>query len=124
MKEASSNPRLDVAGESSTDQKESDDVKGLAAGKKQTRKKPKASRVVSNLNADQLERKRLVDRNAQRTVRQRTRDHISNLEARIEELVEEQAMLEDAERRTEALEEELRGLRLMLEKSRCEKASP
>ncbi|KAI9048135.1 hypothetical protein LZ554_007930 [Drepanopeziza brunnea f. sp. 'monogermtubi'] len=121
MKETLSNLRSGAAGESSTDQKESDDVKGLAAGKKQqTRKKPKASRVVSNLSADQLERKRLADRNAQRTVRQRTQDYTSNLEARIEELVREQAMLEDAERRTEALEEELRGLRLMLEKSSLE----
>ncbi|KAH0266335.1 hypothetical protein KCU91_g10827, partial [Aureobasidium melanogenum] len=44
------------------------------------------TRSVSTLSAAQLERKRANDREAQRAIRQRTKDHIENLERRISEL--------------------------------------
>ncbi|KAK8162542.1 hypothetical protein BKA80DRAFT_329783 [Phyllosticta citrichinensis] len=44
------------------------------------------TRSVSTLTAAQLERKRANDREAQRAIRQRTKDHIENLERRVAEL--------------------------------------
>ncbi|KAF2802895.1 uncharacterized protein BDZ99DRAFT_357442, partial [Mytilinidion resinicola] len=48
---------------------------------------PRAStRSVTTLTAAQLERKRANDREAQRAIRQRTKDHIEFLERRVAEL--------------------------------------
>ncbi|KAI3098789.1 hypothetical protein CBS147333_9007 [Penicillium roqueforti] len=44
------------------------------------------SRKVSTLSAEQLERKRANDREAQRSIRQRTKEHIEHLESQIEEM--------------------------------------
>lgn len=44
------------------------------------------TRSVSTLSAAQLERKRANDREAQRAIRQRTKDHIENLEKSITDL--------------------------------------
>jgi hypothetical protein len=44
------------------------------------------TRSVTTLSAAQLERKRANDREAQRAIRQRTKDHIENLEKAISEL--------------------------------------
>jgi hypothetical protein len=44
------------------------------------------TRSVSTLSAAQLERKRANDREAQRAIRQRTKDHIDGLESTISEL--------------------------------------
>ncbi|KAF2139870.1 uncharacterized protein K452DRAFT_310246 [Aplosporella prunicola CBS 121167] len=44
------------------------------------------TRSVTTLTAAQLERKRANDREAQRAIRQRTKDHIENLERRVAEL--------------------------------------
>jgi TolA-binding protein len=44
------------------------------------------SRKVSTLSAEQLERKRANDREAQRSIRQRTKDHIEQLEAQVSSL--------------------------------------
>lgn len=55
----------------------------------QNGKKRKAStsgRVVSNLTPDQLAKKRANDREAQRAIRERTKNQIEALEKRIEEL--------------------------------------
>lgn len=43
------------------------------------------TRSVSNLSAAQLERKRANDREAQRAIRQRTKDHIESLERKVAE---------------------------------------
>lgn len=53
-----------------------------------TKKRPSraGTRSVTSLSAAQLERKRANDREAQRAIRQRTKEHIEKLEKRIEEL--------------------------------------
>ena len=67
------------------------------------------TRSVSTLTAAQLERKRANDREAQRAIRQRTKEHIENLERRIAELTatnETSAKLMAALKRNEELEQE------------------
>ena len=49
-----------------------------SSGKKRTSRA--GTRSVSSLSAAQLERKRANDRDAQRAIRQRTKDHIDSLE--------------------------------------------
>lgn len=70
------------------------------------------------MNAEQLARKRANDREAQRAIRQRTREHIERLENRIKELSDNSpgtdAALEAVQRRNAELEEELRQLRKTL----------
>lgn len=76
------------------------------------------TRSVSSLNAEQLARKRANDREAQRAIRQRTREHIERLETRIKELSgnspETDAALEAVQRRNAELEAELIQLRRAL----------
>jgi hypothetical protein len=55
-----------------------------SAGKKRASRA--GTRSVTTLSAAQLERKRANDREAQRAIRQRTKDHIDNLERNINEL--------------------------------------
>jgi hypothetical protein len=71
---------------------------------------------VANLTPDQLSRKRANDREAQRSIRQRTKLRIHILEARINKLTREcnKGALEMAKRRNSELEDELRQLRGML----------
>jgi regulator of replication initiation timing len=67
------------------------------------------TRSVSTLTAAQLERKRANDREAQRAIRQRTKDHIASLERRIAELTatnDTGAKLMQALQRNEELEQE------------------
>ncbi|THW09669.1 hypothetical protein D6D02_00310 [Aureobasidium pullulans] len=68
------------------------------------------TRSVSTLSAAQLERKRANDREAQRAIRQRTKDHIENLERRISELTGTQEAREKlyltTQQRNRELEEE------------------
>lgn len=64
------------------------------------------------MNAEQLARKRANDREAQRSIRQRTKDHIERLENRIRELTEGQnGNLEEIQQRNAQLERELKELR-------------
>lgn len=64
------------------------------------------------MNAEQLARKRANDREAQRSIRQRTKDHIERLENRIRELTEGQnGNLEEVQQRNAELERELRNLK-------------
>jgi len=76
------------------------------------------TRSVTTLNAEQLARKRANDREAQRAIRQRTREHIERLENRIKELSENNpesdAAFEAVQRRNAELEDELRQLRKTL----------
>lgn len=73
------------------------------------------TRSVSTLSQAQLARKRANDREAQRAIRQRTKEHIENLERRIEELTGggagDASSLAELRRRNEELENELRRLR-------------
>ncbi|KAG9767502.1 hypothetical protein ABEF95_011042 [Exophiala dermatitidis] len=58
------------------------------AGRK--RKTPSGSRGVASLTPEQLAKKRANDREAQRAIRERTKQHIESLERRIEELTSQQ----------------------------------
>ena len=58
--------------------------RGSGSGKKRASRA--GTRSVSTLSAAQLERKRANDREAQRAIRQRTKDHIDILERSISEL--------------------------------------
>jgi regulator of replication initiation timing len=71
------------------------------------------TRSVTTLTAAQLERKRANDREAQRAIRQRTKDHIESLERRIAELTsnhDNQRLLEVMQR-NDQLEQENAMLR-------------
>ena len=72
------------------------------------------TRSVTTLTAAQLERKRANDREAQRAIRQRTKDHIESLERRIEELTANQAITEKLIQRNKELENENALLRSRL----------
>lgn len=76
------------------------------------------TRSVSTLSAAQLERKRANDREAQRAIRQRTKDHIDGLENTISELRRSQEASEKvalaARQRNRELEEENSYIRMRL----------
>ncbi|KAH7462215.1 hypothetical protein FOMA001_g18622 [Fusarium oxysporum f. sp. matthiolae] len=72
------------------------------------------TRSVSTLTPSQLARKRANDREAQRAIRARTKEHIDRLERELEELKSEQSRdqtVQELLRRNQALEEELMRLR-------------
>ncbi|KAI2630160.1 hypothetical protein GGS21DRAFT_218547 [Xylaria nigripes] len=76
--------------------------------------KRKAIRSVSTLTPSQLARKRANDREAQRAIRARTKEHIENLEREIDELRSQQnrdQTVQDLLGRNRALEDEVRRLR-------------
>ncbi|CAG7931614.1 unnamed protein product [Penicillium olsonii] len=60
------------------------------------------TRKVSTLSTEQLERKRANDREAQRLIRQRTKEHIEQLEAQVTTF---QSQIEDMRLRTERFDE-------------------
>lgn len=72
------------------------------------------TRKVTSLSAEQLERKRANDREAQRTIRQRTREHIERLEHQVSELKTKGEQYDDIVRRNAALENEIRALKQQL----------
>ena len=72
------------------------------------------TRSVSTLTPSQLARKRANDREAQRAIRARTKEHIESLERQVEELRSQQGrdrVVQELLRRNKALEDELRRLR-------------
>ncbi|KAI0019273.1 hypothetical protein F4780DRAFT_457583 [Xylariomycetidae sp. FL0641] len=74
----------------------------------------KRTRSVSTLTPSQLARKRANDREAQRAIRARTKEHIENLEREIEQLRARHSRdetVQDLLRRNKALEDELHRLR-------------
>ncbi|KAM6508299.1 hypothetical protein FALCPG4_018173 [Fusarium falciforme] len=76
--------------------------------------KRKSSRGVSTLTHSQLARKRANDREAQRVIRARTKEHIEQLEHELEELKNKQSRDQTVQRllrHNEALEEELTRLK-------------
>lgn len=91
-------------------------AKGSTPGAKR-RPSRAGTRSVSTLTAAQLDRKRANDREAQRAIRQRTKDHIDQLERRIAELSatnDTSAKLMHALQRNEELEQENALLRSRL----------
>lgn len=98
---------------------------GLAADSKakqqpsSAKKRPSraGTRSVSTLTAAQLERKRANDREAQRAIRQRTKDHIESLERQIRDLAassDSSGKLMQAMQRNQELEQENALLRSRL----------
>ncbi|PVH68209.1 hypothetical protein DL98DRAFT_368531, partial [Cadophora sp. DSE1049] len=83
------------------------------------------TRSVASLTPEQLARKRANDREAQRSIRQRTKTHIEELEQRIRDLSQDQDTrdFEQIKRRNAELEEELRKLRELLGRSDSSVAS-
>ncbi|KAI3322495.1 hypothetical protein HD806DRAFT_127425 [Xylariaceae sp. AK1471] len=76
--------------------------------------KRKGTRSVSTLTPAQLARKRANDREAQRAIRARTKEHIENLEREIDELRSQKSRdqtVQDLLGRNRALEDEVRRLR-------------
>ncbi|KAI8666724.1 hypothetical protein NCS57_00898600 [Fusarium keratoplasticum] len=76
--------------------------------------KRKGTRSVSTLTPSQLARKRANDREAQRAIRARTKEHIERLERELEELKSKQSRdqtVQELLRRNKALEEELMRLK-------------
>ncbi|KAK0116906.1 hypothetical protein ONS96_012752 [Cadophora gregata f. sp. sojae] len=92
-------------------------------GTDRTRSSSTASRAgtrsVASLTPEQLARKRANDREAQRSIRQRTKTHIEELEQRIRDLSQDQDArdFEQIKRRNAELEEELRQLKELLGRS-------
>ncbi|RAH50246.1 bZIP transcription factor [Aspergillus brunneoviolaceus CBS 621.78] len=72
------------------------------------------ARKVTSLSAEQLERKRANDREAQRTIRQRTKEHIERLEHQVAELKIKGDRFDEIVRRNTAMEMEIRSLRHQL----------
>ena len=86
-----------------------------------TKKRPSraGTRSVTTLTAAQLERKRANDREAQRAIRQRTKDHIDSLERQVRDLTVQlesnsSGKMMDVMRRNEELEQENAILRARL----------
>ncbi|POR34011.1 Uncharacterized protein TPAR_05790 [Tolypocladium paradoxum] len=76
--------------------------------------KRKGTRSVSTLTPSQLARKRANDREAQRAIRARTKEHIDRLERELDELRSSQSRdrtVRELLRRNKALEDELRRLK-------------
>ena len=71
-------------------------------------------RSVTTLSASQLERKRANDREAQRIIRQRTKDHIENLERKVAELDGRQEQLNKVLEHNTELERQIADLRQQL----------
>lgn len=77
------------------------------------------TRSVTTLTAAQLERKRANDREAQRAIRQRTKDHIDTLERQVRDLTSQldggsSSKMMEIMRRNEELEQENAVLRARL----------
>lgn len=72
------------------------------------------TRKVTSLSAEQLERKRANDREAQRTIRQRTKEHIEKLESQVAELSARDEQIDRVLERNAALEAEIAHLRQQL----------
>jgi predicted translin family RNA/ssDNA-binding protein len=75
------------------------------------------ARNVATMTPEQLARKRANDREAQRSIRQRTRHHIESLEQRIHDLSgdrQDERNTDEIQRRNEELEEELKRLKDIL----------
>ncbi len=73
-------------------------------------------RSVTHLSKAQLARKRANDREAQRNIRQRTKEHIENLEKKVKELEERgrSSSMERVLKRNKELEAEIKELRLQI----------
>jgi len=111
---------LSQAGEGSIRSEDSPghEAQQQSAGSSRRRASRAGTRSVNTLSATQLERKRANDREAQRAIRQRTKDHIESLERQITELTATQDAREHlmtaTQHRNRELEEEIAYLKSRL----------
>ncbi|KAB8269460.1 hypothetical protein BDV30DRAFT_242385 [Aspergillus minisclerotigenes] len=80
----------------------------------ETREPRAGTRKVTSLSAEQLERKRANDREAQRTIHQRTREHIERLEHQVADLKAKGEQYDTVLRKNMALENEIMALKQKL----------
>ncbi|KAE8311105.1 hypothetical protein BDV41DRAFT_542992 [Aspergillus transmontanensis] len=80
----------------------------------ETREPRAGTRKVTSVSAEQLERKRVNVREAQRALHQRTREHIKRLEQRVAELKSKGEQYDTVVRKNMALENEIRALKQQL----------
>ncbi|CRK12781.1 hypothetical protein BN1723_017307, partial [Verticillium longisporum] len=87
---------------------DAEDPGGAQADSAKKRRTGPGSRGVANLTPAQLAKKRANDREAQRAIRERTKNQIENLEKKIQELTSQQPYqdLQAAVRAKEAVEAE------------------
>lgn len=89
--------------------------KSAPSGSAKKRASRAGTRSVTTLSVAQLERKRANDREAQRAIRQRTKDHIETLERRISDLTNTQdareRLIQATQQRNQELEDENTYLR-------------
>ncbi|KAL1978272.1 hypothetical protein VTN31DRAFT_1131 [Thermomyces dupontii] len=78
------------------------------------RKRDGTRKGTRTMTPEQLERKRANDREAQRTIRQRTKEHIENLEHQVAELRAKGEQMERVMQRNAVLEAEIAHLRQQL----------
>ncbi|KAB8225698.1 hypothetical protein BDV33DRAFT_198107 [Aspergillus novoparasiticus] len=81
----------------------------------ETRESRAGTRKVTTLSAKQLERKRANDLEAQRTIHQRTREHIKSLEDQVAVLKSKGEQFDNVVRRNTALENEIMALKQKLD---------
>ncbi|EED22218.1 bZIP transcription factor, putative [Talaromyces stipitatus ATCC 10500] len=105
-------PRRTVAGNASGTTTATGRESSQQTGKK--RDSRAGMRKVTSLTAEQLERKRANDREAQRTIRARTKEHIENLEHQVAELSAKGQQVDRVLERNAALESEIAHLRQQL----------
>ncbi|KAH8677434.1 hypothetical protein BX600DRAFT_430782 [Xylariales sp. PMI_506] len=107
-----SNNDVHSPAESNTSQQPSKDS-APEDGRYKKRKTGPSSRGVANLTPEQLAKKRANDREAQRAIRERTKNQIENLENKIKELTSQQPYVElqAVIRAKEAVEAELADLK-------------
>jgi len=87
MNQDTVNAQPSLESQTSQDYASSESESRRASGSSGKKRASRAgTRSVTTLSAAQLERKRANDREAQRAIRQRTKDHIENLEKSISEL--------------------------------------
>ena len=100
---------------SSTNASSTSSAAAAGAKRRRTSGAP-SSRGVANLTAEQLARKRANDREAQRAIRERTKNQIETLQGRINELENQQPYheLQIALRQKEAVERENEDIRRRL----------
>ncbi|XMA13661.1 hypothetical protein WAI453_006452 [Rhynchosporium graminicola] len=103
------------------DLKEATDIEETLTSRLGTKRRVSraGTRSIASLTPEQLSRKRANDRTAQRSIRQRTKKHIEELEQRIRDLSQDQDVrdFEQIKRRNAELEEELRQLSELLGRS-------
>ncbi|KAE8555030.1 hypothetical protein EYB25_003578 [Talaromyces marneffei] len=104
-------PRRTVAGSASSTTATGRESSQPAGKKRDSRA---GMRKVTSLTAEQLERKRANDREAQRTIRARTKEHIENLEHQVAELSAKGQQVDRVLERNAMLESEIAHLRQQL----------